>query len=110
MKETKPLSGRGTTIYYEDYKDGFNIKWGTIKFIISGSLIKDILEKFLIEKNRWYPLGASETVPMRGGLGEFITSRQDNLTPRHASAIAAIMYQDNLIETKGQKPILLRKI
>lgn len=110
MKETKPLSGRGTTIYYENYNNGFNVKWGTIKFFISGSLIKDILENFLIEKNRWYPLGASETVPMKGGLGEFIKSKQPNLTTRHASAVAAIMKEEDMIVAiTDQIPILLRK-
>jgi len=68
MIETAPLSGRGTTIYYEDYSNGFNVKWGKIKFSISDTLIKDILENFFLEKNEWYPLGASETVPMKGGL------------------------------------------
>lgn len=110
MKETKPLSGRGTTIYYEEYKDGFNIEWGETKFFISDSLIKDILENFFIEQKKWYPLGASETIPMPRGLGEFITSKQSNLTPRHASALAAIMHGEGMIVAiKDQKPILLRK-
>ena len=104
------LSGRGTIIYYEDYKEGFNVKWGKMKFFISGSLIKDISENFFIEQKKWYPLGASETVPMKGGLGEFITSKQSNLTPRHASALAAIMNEEGMIVAlKDQKPILLRK-
>ena len=39
MKTTAPLSGRGTTIYYEDYNGGYTVKWGKIKFIISILLI-----------------------------------------------------------------------
>ena len=109
MKETKPLSGRGTTIYYEDDKEGFNIKWGECEFSIKNSLIEDILKNFLIDKNIWYPLGANQNNPMPRGLGKFITPKQTDLTPRHACAIAAIMYKEGFVEAKGQKPILLRK-
>lgn len=109
MKSTTPFSGRGTTIYYEDHDNGFNVKWGTIKFFISGSLIKDILENFLIDKNKWYPLGASETDPMPKGLGSFVNSKSRKLNPRHASAITAIMYEEKLIEAEGKRPILLKK-
>ena len=81
-----------------------------MKFSISDSLIEDILENFLIEKTKWYPLGADEVNPMPRGLGEFITSRQDNLTPRHASAVAAIMEKEDMLSAiKDQKPIQLRK-
>jgi len=110
MNTTTPLSGRGTTIQYEHYNDGFNVEWGKMKFFVPGSLIEDILENFLIEKNKWYPLGADEVSPMPRGLGEFIASKQDSFTPRHASAIAAIMYKEGMIVAiKDQKPILIRK-
>ena len=58
----------------------------------------------------WYPLGASITVPTSGGLGEYIQKNFFPLTPRYASAIAAIMVQKNLIEYRGNKPIELRKL
>ena len=106
MKTAFPLSGRGSEINYEH---GYIAKWKKTKLTIPDSVVNDILNNFFIDKTKWYPLGASETNPMPRGLGEFITTRYTKLNPRHASAIAAIMYQENLIETKGQKPILLRK-
>ena len=42
--------------------------------------------------------------------GAYINSKSINLNPRHASAIAAIMCEEKLIEAKGKKPILLKKI
>jgi len=58
----------------------------------------------------WYPLGASMTAPANGGLGEYIQKNLSRLTPRYASAIAAIMVEQNLIECRGKKPIELRKL
>lgn len=50
------------------------------------------------------------TAPINGGLGEYIQKNFSRLTPRHASAIAAIMVQENLIECRGKKPLELRKL
>ena len=107
MGETRPISGRGSEIKYEH---GYIIKWGKTKFIVLYTLIDDILKNFFTDKNRWYPLGASETNPMPKGLGAYINSKSINLNPRHASAIAAIMCEEKMIEAKGKKPVLLKKI
>lgn len=64
----------------------------------------------LMLPDKWYPLGADMVSPMPGGLGVFIQSRYKDLSPRHASAIAALMYQEGFIDYKDGKPILLRKI
>ncbi len=106
MKTIKTLSGVGSEIKYEH---GFCIKWGKINFSISDGNIDDILKYFFKDKNKWYPLGSSETKPMLGGLGEYIYGEFPNLNSRHASAIAAIMCEEKLIEAKDKKPILLKK-
>ena len=105
MQKTIPLSGLGSEIIYEH---GYIIKWRKTKFTIPDSIIDDILKNFFIDKNKWYPLGASETNPMPRGLGAYINSKPISLNPRHASVIAAIMNKEKLIEAKGKKPILLK--
>ncbi len=109
MSTTLPLSGRGKQINYEYVKDGFDLKWGKTSFHIPNSLIDDIMKNFLIDKNEWYPLGADEMNPMPKGLGSFINSKHIGLNPRHASAVAAVMFEEKLIETMSQKPILLKR-
>lgn len=110
MNKILPLSGKGKEISFEIVDNGKNIKWGETKFKLSDPVINDILENFFIEADKWYPLGADMVSPMPGGLGVFIQSRYKNLSPRHACAIAAIMYQEGLIDYKNGKPIFLRKI
>ena len=109
MEKILPLSGRGKEIAYESIM-GKNIKWGKTKFLLPDSLIKDILENFFNETDKWYPLGADEINPMPRGLGNYLKNKYKGITPRHASAIAAIMHHEGLIEHKNEKPILLRKI
>jgi len=105
-----PLSVIGKPIYWEDHNSGRRVSWGTINFNIPNGLIDNILNNYFKDFEIWYPLGASETDPIRGGLGEYIQNCFSPLTPRHASAIAAIMVRENLIEFRGKKPIELRKL
>jgi len=104
-----PLSGRGKQIYYTNYESGRKVAWGSMYFDLPDALIDDILDNFFVELNKWYPLGASMTEPIKNGLGKYIQERVPPFTPRHASAIAAIMVQDNLIDFRGKKPIELKK-
>jgi len=103
-----PLSGRGQLISWKETKTGRYVYWGKMVFCLPDDLIDDILANYFRSSEMWYPLGASMTAPASGGLGEYI---QENLglSPRYASAIAAIMVQDELIEFRGKKPIELRK-
>lgn len=50
------------------------------------------------------------TNPTPGGLGEFLKNNFNPLTPRHASAIAAILVSMGEIESKGRRIISLRII
>ncbi len=111
-KQIKPLSGRGKNIEYEKANNKYKIKWGEQKddLILTETDFQMILNKYFIDENNWYPLGANMDKPISGGLGEFLTKNFEKLTPRHASAIAAIMHNENLILAKEKKLILLKKI
>lgn len=105
-----PLSGNGTEIIYEKENKEWYVKWGTINFKVKYEYIESIMNKFFANSIEWYPLGASMDKPIKGGFGEYIKDNIPSLTPRHASAIAAILYNENLISVKGKKPIYLKKI
>lgn len=45
----------------------------------------------------------------QGGFGEFVRERIQGYSPRHASAIAAILVYLGDLEFKGKKPIWLRR-
>lgn len=106
-----PLSGRGKRISWQTIENGRLVTWGNTTFDLKNEMINDILNNYFIDAEKWYPLGASMTDPISGSLGEYIQNKFTNLTPRHASAIAAIMVKyDHLLEEKGKKPIMLKKI
>ncbi len=107
---THPLSGRGKPIYWQSHSGGKLVHWGTIRFNFSDGLANNILNDYFRDRRTWYPLGASMTNPISGGLGEYVQKNCPSLTPRHASAIAAILAQDKLIQSRGNKPIELRKL
>jgi hypothetical protein len=112
MKENftrMPLSGRGKPITCNYVVGGRSIYWGSIGFKVSDALITELLNNYFRE-NKWYPLGADMTNPMPGGLGEYLQLNYSSLTPRHASAIAAIMVEERLLKSRGSKPIELKKI
>lgn len=105
-----PLSGNGKPIYYENKDYNLIINWGNQKIKISIDIINDIMNNYFLETEKWYPLGASMTNPIRGGLGEYISKKYPQFNPRHSTAIAAIMVYEGLIESKNLKPILMRKL
>jgi len=110
MKETSPLSGKGKKIYYEKENKLIKIKWSKLKFSISQEIINKIIKDFFIDAKTWYILGAGMTDPIKGGLGVYVQKNFKSLSPRHASAIAAIMVKEQLLDYKGLKPILLKRV
>lgn len=112
MKELKirPLSGKGKDISYHKELKGISVKWGDIVFKIDDSLYNIILKEFFIDTDKWYPLGASMTEPIRGGLGEYVSNISTSLSPRHASAIASIMVNEKHLIHRGIKPIELKSV
>jgi len=110
IKITLPLSGRGKPVLYIITEEIFSLKWGNITFSITYEQVSKILKKYFLKANEWYPLGASMTQPISGGLGEFIQREIPPLGPRHASAIAAMMVNEAWLEAKGKNPIMLRRV
>lgn len=111
IKITMPLSGRGKPVLYSVTAEGiYSLKWGNISFIITREQVNKILQEYFRERDEWYPLGASMTEPIPGGLGEFIQREIPPLGPRHASAIAAMMVNEVWLEAKGKNPITLRRV
>jgi len=104
-----PLSGRGTPVAVTRTDMGFHVVWGNLAFYVEQQLVREILEEFLVDKNSWYPLGASMTNPPPDGLGSFLAKRAPGLTPRHASAIAPLLRHEGLVESRGVKAIELRR-
>jgi hypothetical protein len=84
------------------------VHWGQTDFRLSQDLVDDILSQYFNDTDRWHPLGASMDLPMPGGLGEYLRANS-TLTPRHASAVAAILVSEGELECRGQRPIELRK-
>ena len=106
---THPLSGKGQTIIVHRDPTSRIIQWGDLTFKLSNEMIRSILEKFFIEQDHWYQLGASMTEPDPAGLGSFVRKTFPSFSPRHASAIAAILVYEGLIIFRGKKPIELKK-
>ncbi len=104
------LSGSGKSVYWKNYDGGRRVYWGKSNFNLPNEYINNILNNFFKDFSTWYPLGVCMDDPIIGGLGDYVQKNFPPLTPRHASAIAAIMAHHNLIVFKGKKPILLRKI
>lgn len=112
MNKVKPLSGRGHTIEFftKKHNGEYDVKWGDMTFQLSSEIINQIVNNFFKDVKEWYELGASATSPIKGGLGEFVTTLNKKFTPVHSSAIAAILVKEEILEYKGNKPILLRKL
>ena len=109
MKTTRPLSGRGEEINYWFQSGRTIVQWGAITFSLSSEDFTAVLDDFFVDSVQWYPLGASVTNTPADGLGHFVADLAPSLTPRHASAIAAIMVNEEWLEHRGASPIELRK-
>lgn len=109
-QKTCPLSGRGKRIYWQNCHGGRRVYWGTRCFDLPDSLVSNILNNYFRDRKTWYSLGTHMTKPKQGGLGQYIKKNFSHLSPRYASAIAAILAFDNLIESRGKNPIKLRKL
>jgi hypothetical protein len=107
---TRPLSGNGQDIAVYKNPSSRRIQWGKMKFDLSDAMIRTILDGFFTETGQWYKLGASMTDPDPAGLGAFIRKSFPSFTPRHASAVAAIMEHEGFVVSRGKKPIELRMV
>ena len=105
------LTQNQKNVYYRKARDGYQISWANMKeFGLTNAQISKILNSYFAVPGRWYPLGASEDDPIPGGIGEFLQGTFQGFTPRHASAIAAVLVDLGYLDFRGKKPVYLRKI
>lgn len=110
-RTTRPLSGKGSAIRYRRRADGsIRAIWGSAKLSLNASEVGAIMLDFFADPGAWYILGASMTDPVPEGLGEFVNNRFQRLSPRHASAIAAILVNEGCLVYCGSRPIKLRRL
>jgi hypothetical protein len=81
--------------YTGDTQTGVALHFDTSNPYIPASLFQAILETF---RGQTIPGGFCMTSPTRGGLGEWV-QQNSNLTPRHASHIAAILVHEKIINS-----------
>lgn len=105
---TRPLSGRGADITWHPVGTTWLVRWGNTELWVDRNDIDTILNRFFVDTDKWYPLGAGMDRPMPAGLGAFLRAHL-SLEPRYASAIAAIMVAEGLLQCRGSRPIELRK-
>ena len=105
------LTQNQKNVYYRKARDGYQISWANMKkFGLTNAQISKILNSYFAVPGHWYPLGASEDDPIPGGFGEFLQGSFQGFTPRHASAIAAVLVDLEYLDFRGKKPVYLRKI
>lgn len=84
------------------------VQWSKMKFSVAENMLDTILQEFFSDGAEKM-LGASETAPPKDGFGWYLHDRFPQYTPRHASAIAAIMCNLGLLDYRVKKAIYLRK-
>ena len=105
------LTQNQKNVYYRKARDGYQISWANMKkFGLTNAQISKILNSYFAVPGHRYPLGASEDDPIPGGFGEFLQGSFQGFTPRHASAIAAVLVDLGYLDFRGKKPVYLRKI
>ncbi len=88
------LSGTGSPIDYRKTSSGYQVKWGSTSFSFTNTQVEQLLTDYFQDPKVLYPLGADMVNPTPGGMGEYLKNRIRRFTPRHASAIAAILVND----------------
>lgn len=82
--------------YRGSAQHGIIIEFETGDFQINAEIIQSVLKHFRGQQVRG---GFSMTNPTLGGVGEYLASLGDSLTPRHASFLCAVLRHEGLIES-----------
>lgn len=108
-KEISTLKNKKSTIVYEMHPGKCNFKWGKHIYEISKDDLDRIYKDFFTNEKEWYLLDANVS-KQRGGLGTYILNNIKGLSQRHASAIAAIMESEGLVEYRiNNRNVVLKK-
>lgn len=107
-KRISTLARKKNNILYCCVQDEFFVQWGKMKFSVTGDMLNTILQEFFSDGAEKM-MGASETDPPQDGFGWYLHDRFPQYTPRHASAIAAIMCDLGVLDYRVKKAVYLRK-
>lgn len=109
VKEISTLKNKKSIIAYEMHSDKCMFKWADRRYEISKDDIDRILNDFFTNETEWYLLDANVS-KQRGGLGTYILNNINGLSQKHASAIAAIMESEGLVEFRiNGRDVVLKK-
>lgn len=107
-KRISTLARVKNNILYCRMQEGIFVQWSEMNFSVSETTLNTILQEFFSDGEEKM-LGASETDPPKGGFGWYLHERFPQYTPRHASAIAAIMCDLGLLDYRVKRAVYLRK-
>ncbi len=109
VKEISTLKNKKSIIVYEIQPDKCKFKWANQRCEISKDDMDKILKNFFTNEKEWYLLDANVS-KQRGGLGTYILNNIKRLSQRHASAVAAIMVSEGLLEFRiNGRNVVLKK-
>lgn len=107
IKIISTLNGTGTEIHYHgNLETGFElVQWGSVKWYFEPEFLEDLFNEFSGQSN--VKLGSNmEGKGPNGSLGVWMKNEQ-NIPPKYASALAPILVNEKLIESKGKSRFLL---
>lgn len=79
---------RTTFTYHGNAETGVTLEFESGHFLIPSGIIQKVIDHFRGQSVRG---GFSMTKPTPGGVGEFLATLGNNLTPRHASFLCAVL-------------------
>lgn len=86
---------RTTFCYRGDVQQGITIGFETGDFTINAEIIQNVIDHFRGQQVRG---GFSMTEPTPGGVGEYLASLDNSLTPRHASFLCAVLRHEGFVD------------
>ena len=90
-----PQHVRTSFSYRGSARDGITFEFETGDFQINPQIIQNVLDHFRGQRVRG---GFSMTDPTPGGVGEYLASLGNSLTPRHASFLCAVLRHEGLVD------------
>lgn len=86
---------RTTFSYRGSVQHGITIEFENGDFSINAEIIQNVLDHFRGQRVRG---GFSMTEPTPGGVGEYLASLGNLLTPRHASFLCAVLRHEGFVD------------
>ncbi|HIY54508.1 MAG TPA: hypothetical protein H9832_11225 [Candidatus Agathobaculum merdavium] len=107
-KRISTLARKNNNILYCCVQNEILVQWSKMNFSFTEDMLYTILQEFFSDGAEKV-MGASMTDPPKDGFGWYLYNRFPHYSPRHASVIAAIMYDLGLLDYRVKKAVYLRK-